>query len=128
MVMRRHLPHVPSFEALAEISPVLFSCLSYLLTFVAVAIYWVNHHNLIYMLEHGERGEGFGALAEACTFFSGFLWQPFVAAVCGGNYFSFFAVASYKTMELYFSGRTQWCIRKPVRSMFSMLDWNGKAR
>jgi uncharacterized membrane protein len=44
MVLDLKLPLVSTFDGLAGVLPVL---LSYMLSFVIVAIYWVNHHHLI---------------------------------------------------------------------------------
>ncbi len=43
MVLELKVPHEPSFTALLELLPV---CLSYVLSFVFIGIYWNNHHHL----------------------------------------------------------------------------------
>ena len=45
MVLELKVPHDPSFGALAKIAPVF---LSYVLSFVYIAIYWVNHHHMLH--------------------------------------------------------------------------------
>lgn len=45
MVLEMEVPHDPSFSALLELAPVF---LSYILSFVYVAIYWNNHHHLLH--------------------------------------------------------------------------------
>ena len=47
MVLELHVPHDAAPAALAALLPVL---LSYVLSFVTVAIYWVNHHHLIHLV------------------------------------------------------------------------------
>ena len=44
MVLEIHAPHEPTLEALAALWPTL---IDYVLSFIYIAIYWVNHHRLI---------------------------------------------------------------------------------
>ena len=44
MVLEIHAPHEPTLAALGEIWPTL---IAYILSFIYVAIYWVNHHKMI---------------------------------------------------------------------------------
>lgn len=46
MVLELKVPHEPELAALNKLLPIL---LSYVLSFVIVAIYWVNHHHLIHL-------------------------------------------------------------------------------
>ena len=46
MVLELKVPHDPTPAALLKLLPVL---LSYVLSFVLLAIYWVNHHHLIHL-------------------------------------------------------------------------------
>jgi hypothetical protein len=48
MVLELHPPHEPSLLALAQLWP---TFLSYALSFLIVAIYWVNHHHLFHLIE-----------------------------------------------------------------------------
>lgn len=48
MVLELKIPHDPTFEALLALLPIF---LSYLLSFVLVAIYWLNHHHLLHLVE-----------------------------------------------------------------------------
>jgi uncharacterized membrane protein len=48
MVLELKAPHDPTFAGLARALPTL---LSYLLSFVIVAIYWVNHHHLVHLAQ-----------------------------------------------------------------------------
>jgi TMEM175 potassium channel family protein len=45
MVLELHVPHGADWQALAAIAP---SFLTYVLSFVYVAIYWNNHHHLLH--------------------------------------------------------------------------------
>ena len=49
MVLELKVPHEPTVHALLERWPVF---LSYLLSFVFVGIYWVNHHHLVHSVKH----------------------------------------------------------------------------
>jgi len=48
MVLELHSPNEPSLLALSRLWP---TFLSYALSFVIVAIYWVNHHQLFHLIE-----------------------------------------------------------------------------
>ena len=48
MVLELHPPHEPILMALSQLWP---TFLSYALSFVIVAIYWVNHHHLFHLIE-----------------------------------------------------------------------------
>ena len=49
MVLELHVPEDHSPRGLLRIWPVFFS---YVLSFITVAIYWVNHHHLIHLAHH----------------------------------------------------------------------------
>ena len=49
MVLELKLPEGSSYHALGQVWPAL---LAYVLSFVYVAIYWVNHHHLLKTVEH----------------------------------------------------------------------------
>ena len=53
MVLELKLPEGSSYHALGQVWPAL---LAYVLSFVYVAIYWVNHHHLLKTVEHGTGG------------------------------------------------------------------------
>ena len=48
MVLELHVPHDDSARSLLSLLPVL---LSYVLSFTTVAIYWINHHHLIHLVQ-----------------------------------------------------------------------------
>ena len=45
MVLEMKAPHEPTWAALSETMPI---AISYVLSFVAIAVYWVNHHHLMH--------------------------------------------------------------------------------
>jgi uncharacterized membrane protein len=49
MVLELRVPRDPSPEALMALIPI---ALSYVLSFVTVGIFWVNHHHLLHTLRH----------------------------------------------------------------------------
>ena len=53
MVLEMKAPHDASFAALVHILPVF---LSYVLSFIYIAIYWNNHHHMLHMVRHVNGG------------------------------------------------------------------------
>lgn len=49
MVLELKAPHAPTLEALGEVVPIF---LSYVLSFIYIAIYWNNHHHMFQLVEH----------------------------------------------------------------------------
>lgn len=49
MVLELKIPHGANWEALRPVLPVF---LTYVLSFVNIAIYWNNHHHMLYVTEH----------------------------------------------------------------------------
>jgi uncharacterized membrane protein len=49
MVLELKVPHGPTLEALAPLWPVF---LSYVLSFIYIAIYWNNHHHMLHAVKH----------------------------------------------------------------------------
>src|SRR6476620_4087615 len=47
MVLELKAPHDPTPASLAKMWPILFA---YVLSFIIIAIYWVNHHHLIHLV------------------------------------------------------------------------------
>ena len=88
MVLELHVPHGASF---ADLKPVVPTLLSYLLSFVFIAIYWNNHHHL---LQAAKRVNGAVLWANMHLLF----WLsliPFVTAWMGENHFAHAPVAVY---------------------------------
>jgi uncharacterized membrane protein len=88
MVLELRAPAQPTFAALAKVAPVF---LSYGLSFLVVAIMWVNHHHLIHAVHH----------TTARLLWSNLnllFWMslvPFVTDFLGKNYHQPMAVALY---------------------------------
>jgi uncharacterized membrane protein len=53
MVLELKAPHEASLGALAEAAPIF---LSYVLSFIYVAIYWTNHHHLFHLVRRVNGG------------------------------------------------------------------------
>jgi len=88
MVLELKVPHGASFDDLAGVLPVF---LSYVLSFVYVAIYWNNHHHLLYTVN---RVDGLILWANTHLLF----WLslvPFATAWMGENQFAKLPTAVY---------------------------------
>jgi len=88
MVLELKVPHGASWEDLAGVLPVF---LSYVLSFVYVAIYWNNHHHLLYTVN---RVDGLILWANTHLLF----WLslvPFATAWMGENHFAKLPTAVY---------------------------------
>jgi uncharacterized membrane protein len=88
MVLELKIPHGDSFEEIKKIMP---KFLSYVLSFIYVAIYWNNHHHLLHTIK---RVNGSIMWANIHLLF----WLsliPFVTAWSGENNFSVLPVATY---------------------------------
>lgn len=88
MVLELVPPHDPSLEALGQLYPKL---LSYLLSFVFVAIYWNNHHHLIHAAKQIS-GPVLWANMHLLFWLS---LTPFVTAWMGETHFAATPVAVY---------------------------------
>src|SRR5262245_49332733 len=92
MVLELKVPHDHSLAGLLAVWPV-FS--SYVLSFVVVAIYWVNHHHLIHLVKR----------VNAAVMWSNMnllLWlslMPFVTAFLGESHGTPLAVALYGALS-----------------------------
>jgi uncharacterized membrane protein len=88
MVLELKVPHDPTGAALLKLTPVF---LSYVLSFVIVAIYWVNHHHLVHVAHK----------ASAPVLWSNIhllFWLsllPFVTGYMGENHSTPLSVATY---------------------------------
>ncbi len=88
MVLELKVPHGAGWEDLAGVLPVF---LSYVLSFVYVAIYWNNHHHLLYTVN---RVDGLILWANSHLLF----WLsliPFATAWMGENHFAKLPTAVY---------------------------------
>ena len=88
MVLELKVPHGADFAALAKVWP---TFLSYVLSFVFVAIYWNNHHHLVYACQRVN-----GAILWANTHLLFWLSLiPFTTGWMGENQFAQLPVAVY---------------------------------
>lgn len=88
MVLELKTPESPTFGALLPLAPIF---LSYALSFLVVAIMWVNHHHLLHIAKHPS-----AKLLWTNNFLLFFMSLiPFVTAYLGDHPLSPFAVASY---------------------------------
>ena len=106
MVLELKVPHGSDWVALAKLLPIF---LSYILSFVFVAIYWNNHHHLLFAAKRVN-----GAILWANTHLLFWLsLLPFASGWMGENHFATLPVAVYGVALLmpaiaYFV--LQWCI------------------
>ncbi|WP_310482726.1 TMEM175 family protein [Chamaesiphon sp. VAR_48_metabat_403] len=93
MVLELKVPHQDTLDALRPLFPVI---LSYILSFIYLAIYWNNHHHLFQVVD---RVNGSILWANLHLLF----WLsliPFVTAWTGENHFSALPVACYGVVML----------------------------
>ena len=88
MVLELKVPHGHTISALEPLFPVL---LSYILSFVYIAIYWNNHHHMLYVTQHVTAGILWANL-HLLFWLSLF---PFVTGWMGENHFSAAPTALY---------------------------------
>ena len=93
MVLEMKVPHDADPAALAPLAPIF---LSYVLSFVYVAIYWNNHHNLFHAVHHVTGGTLWANLHPL-------FWLslvPFVTGWMDENHFAPLTVAAYGVVLL----------------------------
>jgi len=91
MVLELRVPEDASWEALRPLLP---KFMSYLLSFVFVAIYWNNHHHLLHLVKHVSAGIMWSN-------FNLLFWLsliPFATAWMGENHFEPLPVALYAVL------------------------------
>lgn len=92
MVLELKVPHDTSITELLKLLPVL---LSYVLSFVLVSIYWINHHYLIHLVDKVDR-------FILWTNLNLLFWislTPFVTAYLGENHAAPLSVALYGLVQ-----------------------------
>jgi len=93
MVLEMKAPHTPTIAGLAPLAPVF---MSYVLSFLYVAIYWSNHHHLLHAAQRVN-----GSILWANTLLLFWLSLiPFVTAWMGENHFATIPVALYGVVLL----------------------------
>ena len=95
MVLELHVPaeHVSNLDGLRAIAPTLFI---YLLSFVQVGIYWVNHH---YLIDDAEQSTH-GILWANLSFLFCLSLFPFAARWVGERGISSFSIALYAVVSV----------------------------
>jgi len=91
MVLELKIPHSSEWRDLHEILPVF---LSYVLSFIYIAIYWANHHHLIHTVHHVSAGiiwSNMGLLF--CLSL-----VPFATAWMGENHFETNTIVAYAVL------------------------------
>src|SRR5512140_3448778 len=106
MVLEMKVPHGADFDALNPLLPVF---LSYVLSFVYLAIYWNNHHH---MLHATQRVTGAILWANLHLLFWLSLF-PFVTGWMGENHFAALPTAAYAAQWL-LSGPGYWVLSKAI--------------
>ncbi len=88
MVLEMKVPHG---ESLADLRPLLPVFLSYVLSFIYIAIYWNNHHHML----HTARGVSAGVLWANLHLLFWLSLLPFVTGWMGENHFAPMTTALY---------------------------------
>lgn len=127
MVLELHIPEKPDWEALINILPKLAI---YLLSFVFVGIYWMNHHHLLHATK---KINGKILWANLCLLFCLSLF-PFVANWMGENLFEKIPTFTYGIV-LFVSGLSYLLLQNMIiksegeKSLVALAignDWKGK--
>ena len=92
MILEIKVPHDTSWASIGQLGPVF---LSYILSFVGLAIYWVNHHHLIHAIK---KVSGAILWANITLLFSLSL-VPFVTAWMGESHFEKNPVIAYAVID-----------------------------
>lgn len=125
MVLELKVPHGEDPALLLALWPVF---VSYLLSFIVIAIYWVNHHRLFHLCKH----------VNTPILWSNIFWLfcisllPFTTAYVAESHFTPFATALYAT-SLLLAGLAYVPLRFTVASQFKGTpayerDWRRAAR
>ena len=106
MVLEMKAPHEADFNALRPLLPVF---LSYLLSFVYLAIYWNNHHHMLHSIQHVSGGILWANL-HLLFWLSLF---PFVTAWMGENNFAAAPTALYGVVML-LAAVAYWILQRTI--------------
>ena len=91
MVLELKIPHGADWQSVSNLLP---KFISYVVSFIYIAIYWNNHHHLLHTVKHIT-----GAILWANTHLLFWLsLVPFVTAWAGENHFSELPVAAYSVV------------------------------
>lgn len=127
MVLEMKVPHGDSLASLQPLIPIF---ISYVLSFVNIAIYWNNHHHMLHAVHH-INGKVLWANTHLLFWLSLF---PFVTGWMGENHFSTWPVALYGVVSFlaglayYFLARSLVTIhgKESVLGIAIGRDWKGR--
>lgn len=127
MVLEMKVPHGDSLTSLQPLIPIF---ISYILSFVNIAIYWNNHHHMMHAVHH-INGKVLWANTHLLFWLSLF---PFVTGWMGENHFSTWPVALYGVasfmagLAYYILARSLVAIhgKESVLGIAIGKDWKGK--
>ncbi|MFA5046974.1 MAG: TMEM175 family protein [Paludibacter sp.] len=108
MVLELKIPHGDDWYSLKNLAP---KFISYIISFIYVAIYWNNHHHLLSTVKHVS-----GAILWSNTHLLFWLsLVPFVTAWAGENHFSELPVATY-SLVLFMAAVAYYILSKSIIS------------
>jgi uncharacterized membrane protein len=108
LVLELKIPHEPTWEALFRLLPVF---LAYIMSFIFVGIYWVNHHHLVHTIRQINSRimwSNFGLLFALSLI-------PFTTAWMGENHYATIPVVLY-AINLVFCAITYTILQKSIMS------------
>jgi len=106
MVLELKIPHGSDWQSLRNLAP---KFLSYVISFIYIAIYWNNHHHMLQTVKHVT-----GSILWANTHLLFWLTLvPFVTAWAGENHFAELPVAVYSFIML-MSGIAYFILSKTI--------------
>lgn len=108
MVLELKVPHGDDWESLHHLLPVF---LSYVLSFIYVAIYWNNHHHMLHTVKH-VNGRVLWANMHLLFWLS---LVPFVTGWMGENHFSSLPTATYGVV-LFMAALAYWILQNCIIS------------
>jgi uncharacterized membrane protein len=106
MVLEIKIPHEVSLHALIELLPIF---ISYLMSFVFVGIYWVNHHHLFHTVKHVKGNilwSNMGLLFSLSLI-------PFTTGWVGENHYAELPVALY-SINLFVCGLAAYILQSTI--------------
>jgi len=109
MVLELKIPHGADLQSLRNLAP---KFVSYVISFIYIAIYWSNHHHLLHTVKHVN-----GAILWSNTHLLFWLsLVPFVTAWAGENHFSELPVAAY-SFVLFMAAVAYYILSKTIISV-----------
>jgi len=109
MVLELKIPHGTDWASLQLLAP---KFISYITSFIYIAIYWNNHHHLVHTVKHVT-----GAILWSNTHLLFWLSLiPFVTAWAGENHFAELPVAAY-SLVLLMAGVAYYILSKTIISV-----------